>query len=184
MGVAPEPSEFRAGDTVKWTVDTLTGDYPASGGWGLTYYFRNALASFDAAGVAAGDAFDVTIAAGDSADIAPGEFRWIARVDKTGEIYTVGTGTTIVKPDLASAGAVDDRDHAEKVLAAIEAVIENRATKDQSSYTIGNRSLARTPMADLIALRDKYDAEVRRLRQQERLKKGLSAGRTIHTRFV
>ena len=44
----------------------------------------------------------------------------------------------------------DPRAHAEKVLEAIEAVIEKRATKDQESYTIKNRSLARTGSTPLL----------------------------------
>lgn len=187
MTVAPEPTEVRAGDTVKWTRDDLTATYPASGGWSLDYYLRNATASIDigtSANAEDPDAFDVDETAATTAGWAAGEYRWIARVSKGAEVYTVETGTLLVKANLAAAGGVDDREHAEKVLTAIEAVIEGRASKDQASYTIGNRSLSRTSLPDLLALRDKYRKEVARLRAEERLAQGLNSGRTVHTRFV
>ena len=43
----------------------------------------------------------------------------------------------------------------------VEAVLEDRATKDQEEYTIGDRSLKRTPMKDLLVLRDTYRLDVK-----------------------
>ncbi|WP_123711612.1 hypothetical protein [Sinobacterium caligoides] len=54
----------------------------------------------------------------------------------------------------------DDRTHAKRVLAAIEAVIEKRASRDQMAYSIDSRSLSRTPIADLMLLRDRYKTMV------------------------
>jgi len=48
------------------------------------------------------------------------------------------------------------RSHARKVLDAIEAVLENRATSDVSSYTIAGRSLSRIPIDELLRLRSVY----------------------------
>lgn len=55
----------------------------------------------------------------------------------------------------------DARSHARKVLDSINAVIEKRATQDQARYVINNRELERTPIADLLLLRDRYAAMVR-----------------------
>lgn len=52
--------------------------------------------------------------------------------------------------------------HAQTVLAAIEAVIERRATVDQESYSIDGRSLSRTPLAELYKFRARYMDEVAR----------------------
>lgn len=71
-------------------------------------------------------------------------------------------GDTLVRTLLVPVVAhhFDVTTHATKVLAAIEAVIEGRATVDQQSYTIEGRTLQRTPMQDLLLLRDRYKREV------------------------
>jgi hypothetical protein len=53
----------------------------------------------------------------------------------------------------------DLRTHAKKVLDSIQAVIENRATVDQSSFTIAGRSLSRMTIEELFMVRDRYRAE-------------------------
>lgn len=77
--------------------------------------------------------------------------------------YLIATGKVTVQKDPATVDAnADLRSHAERTLSAIEAVIENRATKDQQSYSIAGRTLSRTPIADLLLLRTKYRDEVAR----------------------
>jgi hypothetical protein len=81
--------------------------------------------------------------------------------------FMIESGKITVNPDptaLATGTAVDS--HESRTLAAIEAVIENRATMDQMSYQINGRSLQRTPIADLLKLRDYYKSAM-----QSRLKK-------------
>jgi len=73
--------------------------------------------------------------------------------------------------------------HARRVLTAIEAVIEGRASKDQEEYTIGTRSLKRTPIKDLLVLRDAYKAEVAHEDAQYRLAQGLPNPRKVRVRF-
>jgi hypothetical protein len=60
------------------------------------------------------------------------------------------------------------RTHAQIALANIEAVLAKRSTQDQERYTINNRELWRTPLGDLLKLRDYYRAEVRREKQAQR----------------
>ncbi len=71
---------------------------------------------------------------------------------ETSRITVLADPTTIPDSELTT--------HAERVLAAIEAVIENRASKDQQSYSIAGRSLTRIPIAELLELRKQYKAEV------------------------
>jgi hypothetical protein len=63
--------------------------------------------------------------------------------------------------------------HVEKVLDAIEAVIENRASQDQMSYSIKGTTLSRTPIADLLLLRREYKEEYK----MELLKKDTDEGK-------
>ena len=78
---------------------------------------------------------------------------WIA----DGTARTVQAGTVLVMPDAATQ---DTRSHAEKVLDALEALIEGRASKDVNSYSIAGRSLTRMSPAELIEWRDRYRREV------------------------
>lgn len=177
-----EPESKIAGDTWKWNRADLVSDYPAST-WTLTYYFTNTSANFAIVATASGESFAISVAAATTAAYTAGVYHWQAFVDDGTDRYFVDSGTMEVLPDLAEAGSVDRRTHAEKTLDAIEAVIEARATKDQSSYTIEGRTLERTPIADLIKLRDRYRAEVIRQKRIERINRGQDPGGRSKVRF-
>jgi hypothetical protein len=77
----------------------------------------------------------------------------------------------------------DNRSHAKKVLDAIEAVLEGRATRQDQSYSIAGRTLALTPIPDLMKLRavykDEYEGEV----ATANIRIGRASGRKIAVRF-
>ena len=151
-----EPTEVTAGDTWQW--QKSLADYPA-GTWTLKYYFRGRVGDFEATAAASGLDHLVTIAKATTAGYKAGEYQWISVVNDATTRYTVERGLVLVKPDPSKTGAgFETRGHARIVLDAIEAVLESRATKDQEEYTIGSRSLKRTPLADLMKLRDRYKA--------------------------
>jgi hypothetical protein len=54
----------------------------------------------------------------------------------------------------------DHSSHAERMLAAVEATLEGRATSDQLSVTVAGRSLAKHSIDDLLRLRRLYAQEV------------------------
>lgn len=170
------PNRINAGLTLDLAV-TLTA-YPAPD-WELVILLRGP-GSIDLAAIPDGRQHRISVDAETTAEWEPGDYWFSARAIRGGQVVQVDEGTVTVTPDLATQGAgYDGRRHAEKVLAAIEAVIEGRATQDQQSYTINNRSLQRTPIADLLKLRDRYRAEVARLKKGSR---GL-LGRTVRVRF-
>lgn len=179
-----EPTELRAGDTWRWT--RALADYPASA-WALKYRFKHpTLAGFEIVAIASGDTHSIIYAAASSASVGAGDYSWIAWVEGgTSEKYTVDQGVITVKPDYRAATAaavLDERSHARIVLAAIEAVIEGRATIDQEGYEIAGRSLKRTPIPDLLKLRQTYRAEVRAQQQAERIQNGTGVGGRIQFR--
>jgi hypothetical protein len=180
-----EPTSARAGDTWKWT--RSLADYPASAGWTLKYRFKNASAGFEIVASASGDDHAVTVAAATTAAYGAGDYSWIAWVEGgSSEKYSVDAGTLSVLADYRSGAvgvALDDRSHARKVLAAIEAVIERRATKDQEEYSLEGRSLKRTPVAELLKLRQRYRAEVDAEDAAAKLAAGQLPGRKIQFRF-
>ena len=95
---------------------------------------------------------------------------------------TFDGGTWEVKSNL-DADTSDPRSHAKITLEAVEAVIEGRATKDQENYSIAGRSLSRTPVADLLSLRDYYRTEFLREQRVERRNNGTGTGARILARF-
>jgi hypothetical protein len=173
-----EPAEITAGDTVAWT-RTLP-DYPASSGWSLSYALRSASAMIDIAASASGSDFAVSVLPTVSKAWAPGVYDWAAFVAKGADRFQVGAGRVVIRQNLAQAAPVDGRTHAQRVLEAIEAVIEGRATRDQEEYTIGDRSLKRTPLADLVMLHKRYQ----RLAANERDAAAIAAGRPNPSRFA
>lgn len=177
-----EPQSIIAGATVKWRREDLTADFPASGGWALSYNLVNARRQFTIAAAASGDAFLVDLAASATAGYEPGRYAWQALVTKTTEIYPVGSGFLDIQPNLST--AFDVRSHARKMLDAIEAVLESRATLEQKSYQIAGRSLERIGPADLIKAHQHYAALVKAEDAAATLTTGRKVRRKILTRFT
>lgn len=172
-----EPAELVAGDTWSWT--RSLSDYPA-GTWTLTYYLRGQAGEISFSASASGTDHLVSVAKATTAGYKAGFYQWEAAVTDGTTRTTVARGTLTVKPDPANTGAgLDARSHARKVLEAIEAVIEGRATKDQQEYSIGGRMLKRTALADLQKLRANYRAEVFAETQGEAAAKGLGTSRVV-----
>lgn len=172
------PNEIAAGVTLEIPI-TLTA-YPASG-WTLTLALRGPDA-IDLTATADGDAHVLEADAATSAAWSPGRYWFSLRVTDGTDVVEIDSGEAEILPDLsAQAAGYDGRSHAQRVLTAIEAVIEGRASKDQERYRINNRELQRTPISDLIRLRDRYREEARRERAAA---KGQSLlGRRVLARF-
>lgn len=156
-----EPAELRAGDTWQWRRDDL-GDYPASEGWSLKYYFRNASAKFDITATADGDAYAVEVAKA-STGKTPGAYDWIAVVESTTHRHEVDKGRLTVLPNLAADAVYDARSFARKMLDYIEAALLNRASSDQLDLInaqLDQRAMTRDK-GSLTALRNQYRAEVK-----------------------
>lgn len=173
------PDTITAGLTLRVCV-ALTA-YPASDGWALTLHMRGSQ-SIDLTGTADGDAHLIAADAATTGEWVAGTYWATLRGTDGTDVVEIDSGQIRVETDLAQvAGQYDGRGHVEKVLEAIEAVIEGRATKDQERYRINNRELQRTPLSDLMLLRDKYRTEARRARAAS---KGQSLlGRKVSVRF-
>lgn len=177
-----EPSEFRAGDTVKW--QRTLSDYPASAGWSLSYRLINAAGKIDIDASASVDDHLVSVASTASAAYAVGAYDWVAYVEKAGERYTVGSGRITIRPDLAAQSAgYDARSTARKLLDAVEAVLANRATRADLEYEIAGRRMKSMSHADLLAARDKLKREVAAEEAASRIAAGMGSGRRVFVRF-
>ena len=180
------PALIFAGDTVKWN-EPATPDYN-SASWTRTVSIRHRTDA-DALNIvgtaAAGGGWDFTITATQSATLGTGTVWFQDYVTAGSERFTVGTGSMEVQANVAvTTGAFDGRTQFEKDLDAIRA--EMRARIEGGSvqeYSIGNRSLKKMPMADLIALETKLKADVSREVRRKRMAQGLDSGRAVYVRF-
>ena len=140
--------------------------------------------SIDLTSSASGDNHAVAIAAATSANYAAGLYNWTCRAEKAGEKYTLAQGTLTVNANLAAlAGANDLRGHVKKVLDALEATLEGKATLDQQSYSIAGRSISRMTPEELLKWRNQYKAEYAKEQKAEKIARGLDSGALIRVRF-
>lgn len=177
------PTKFSKGESLSW--EKSFSLYPATD-WTLIYYFRGAGTGFDAAATADGTNFLVTIAKTVTAAMTAGNYSFQAFVEKDDEKICVDAGDVIVTQGFASletSETLDNRSQVKKILDAIDATIEGKASLDQLEYEIGNRRLRRYAMDDLLKLRDTYAklyaAEIR----AEKARKGKSPFKTIKVGF-
>lgn len=156
-----EPDTVHAGTRIRWT--RTVPDHEAGDGWSVSYWLvRESEVSHRIEVVATGDGdvWTVDVLPDESSQWIPGRYRWQMVATKADDGDVVGTGTIVVAENFATGAVVDTRSHARRVLEAVEAVIEDRATKDQMGYAIGGRSLQRTPLPELMKLRNRYRAMV------------------------
>ena len=138
-------------------------DYPASGGWTLTYALVNTSNKIAITASADGDGHLVEVAAATTVAYVAGTYDWQAYVTKDPERYQVDSGVMEILPDFAvQTGGYDARSHVKKVLDALEAMIEGKASQDQLSYAIGGRSISKLSPQEVIDWRDAYAQLYRR----------------------
>ncbi len=180
-----EPREITIGSRATWS--RSWSDYPAPA-WVLTYYLLNPDRQLVIVAAADGEAHEV--------DVLPAaQGAWVAGdYLMTGAVANAATGDrrTVVDrvpltllPDPATlTSGHDQRGHVQRVLDALTAVIEGKATHDQLSYSVEGVSIARMSPTELLAFRDRYVL----LRQNELARERRAAGKrgkrsTILARF-
>lgn len=179
-------TEIIIGDTLDF--ETTVTDYPATDGWTLNFRLVPRVSgtpiSFSASTASDGIGYRAQVAPAITAAWAAGEYSWSSYVSKTGARQTVEQGmvTLIADPAITTA-PYDRRTHARKTLDAIQAVIEGRASKDQEEYTIGDRSLKRMPIADLLKFHSRYAGMVAAEDAANNLANGSGVGRKIQVRI-
>tara|TARA_S200002703_G_scaffold156269_1_gene161580 strand:+ start:3559 stop:4125 length:567 start_codon:yes stop_codon:yes gene_type:complete len=179
------PKKFHAGETLCFDFSAL--DYSAGASWELSWYLKGDSQSSWAWGsevAANGNAFRTTVSAATTAAIGAGKYWLKGVVEKAGEKHLVYDGSMVVSPDPTLVdGSYDERSHAEKVVEALESVIEGRATRSEASYSFSgpiSRTIEFSPMEDLIKARNRYRREV----NNEKRAKGEGRSRVRRTRFV
>ncbi|MEL7166687.1 MAG: hypothetical protein AAGL96_14545 [Pseudomonadota bacterium] len=156
------PATLTAGDTWTWSNFDAYQSHNPSDSWSVQYVLRpvSGGTSLTVEGTPDVNAFAFRVAPADTAALPPGDFRWsVLAFGPGGSRETIGHGRLTVNPDPTQT-AGDLRSQAERILDAIESTIEGRVTKDADSYTIEGRSIARTPISDLMRLQGVYQRRV------------------------
>lgn len=193
------PPEIRAGDTVSWkdvpTQDNL-GNPISFATHTLTYYLRTdanhegaVIAGTSVAGGADSGGWSFTISAAITAGFPAQQFFWQAiAVNRTdASKTTIGAGQLSVLASLEYSGdpaRYDGRSQAQKdldaVQAAIRALVSGGVVKQ---YTIGNRSLTKYDLNDLLALESKLKSDVKREQKAALIANGLGDPHNLFVRF-
>lgn len=182
-----EPLKIVAGDFIQWKKTSLAESYPPAT-HSAEYVAR----------ITAGGATEIAIPATErasyylfqvssatSAAFTAGYYHWQLEVVETasGNRIVVERGDFEIIADLDNNGA-DPRSHAEVMLAKIESLLEGRADKDVSSYSIQGRSISKMSISDLIQWRDYYRKEVLKERRDNAIALGKQTKTTMKVRFL
>lgn len=182
-----EPLKIVAGDFIQWKKTSLAESYPPAT-HSAEYVAR----------ITAGGASEITIPATErtsyylfqvssatSAAFTAGYYHWQLEVVETasGNRIVIERGDFEIIADLDNIGA-DPRSHAEIMLAKIESLLEGRADKDVSSYSIQGRSISKMSISDLIQWRDYYRKEVLKERRDNAIALGKQTKTTMKVRFL
>lgn len=177
------PREIVRLSTPSWRFEDP--EYSPADGWSVGYFFEgpselNITATPDGAGHL------VALTALQTA-IATGSYGWQAIASRTSpslERVLVGTGRTefILNYGLDTSTG-PNKSHAQRMVDAIEAQLEGRASDGQKSMSINGRSLDRIPVLELLELRSKYRMELRS--EEAAVAQGVKPGkrRRVKVRF-
>lgn len=175
-----EPLQLTSGDTVSWQVSL--NDYPASAGWGLTYYLLSATATITIPTTAAGDDHLVSVPPATTAAWIPGVYTWASYATLATDRHTVATGQIEIVPNLATATS-PPRSSYRIQLAAVQSVLEGTATYSQRVVEINGKRLDRHSLAELIHAQNVLAHKVAQEDDAARVASGLPSRSRVLVRF-
>ena len=152
------PTAISAGVTFDVELECPSYSAPA---WSAALYLRGASAITLAALDNAASSHRFYAGATETGGWKPGVYTYAVRISNDEQVVEIETGTVQILSDIASLPVDHDaRSQNRKILDAITAVLERRATQDQEKYRINNRELWRTPIPELLTLKKHYAALV------------------------
>lgn len=183
-----EPDRLVTGDRFAWQRPDLVTDYPLAD-YTMTYHFSQDSGGggthhFTLSSTEANDNYYFEKPSSETTNLVAGDWKWQLYAIRTSDSERVTLDYGITKFSLGELDTNNDlRSHAKKVLDAIEAVIEGRATIDQSSFSLGGRSLSRLSVDELMTFRDRYHAEYLKEVKLARIRNKQGSGNTIKVNF-
>lgn len=182
-----EPTSVVIGTLVQWKRADLSDVYaPAS--YDLIYNIRlKNGAGVDksvTATTAADGSFLTSLTSNITTTMVAGDYVWQAFISRKSDSakVAVGTGELQLLSNLDQNGA-DNRSHAQIMVEKIQSLLEGRADKDVSSYSIQGRSLSKMSVTDLMMWRDYYRKEVAKEKQDALIAAGKASNATVKVRF-
>ena len=176
------PAKLVSGNRWAWTAADLTADYPTAS---YTLKYRLSLQTADGlvkvvTASKVSSAHVVEVASATTAQYESGDYYWQAIIvrDSDSEEVTVDSGMCYVLPNLSDEPG-DTRSHTLKVLRAIQACIEGTATKEDQSYSIAGRSLARRSIPELLELLSAYEKKWEREKDEIAKQNGRPVSRRV-----
>lgn len=183
LDIYAEPTRINAGDTLSFRKNFSL--YRPGDGWELKYTIRTQNAS-DPTFTASADGTDFVISVPPSVTRGwtPGNYVVQGYVINGDERHTIYNGLLEVLRDLTTVtSSTDLRTHAQRTLDLIKITLEGRASDDILDSHIENTTFRRLTPDQLLLLKDRYEAEVRKEIAQARVRAGKASGRTILARF-
>jgi len=180
-----EPQEIIAGDLLQFKITSLVSDYDPSS-YTLTYTAR-INGQQDEIQFTASDQtsyYLVSVASNVTGTWAPGEYSYQQEIIRNSDSarLVLKRGSFKVLADLDN-NAVDNRTHAQIMLAKLESLLHGKADKDVANYTIAGRSLTKLSFQEILDARNFYKAEVNREKAELDAKYGRKGSSTIQVRF-
>lgn len=182
---ATEPTELVVGDRWMWKRTDLGSDYPPAS-YSLKYSLRKDAATptpeIEITATGSGADFLIEVASATTAGYTPGRYRWQAYITRTSDSQRVNiaSGVLQVRANSDADATTDDRTHARKCLASIEAAIEAFAADVVRSYVIttgnGSREVTKRDTEELLTLRGYYAAKVA---SEERAESGRGGAKVV-----
>jgi hypothetical protein len=182
------PDKFSAGDSISWT--KANSDCPADEGWEVTYYFRGPQ-QFSVVGSAYQTSdYLFELEGADTASKTAGVYWYDAYADDGTDRVKIDEGEVELLVNLETYSDVteyDGRSTVKKILDAIRATLEDKATADQGAllitYSGMQRQVSKIPVADLLLLEKRYAGLYAGEVAEGKLEAGLASGNLIKTEF-
>lgn len=183
-----EPTKLVVGDFVMWKRADLVVHYPQDS-FSAEYVARitgggNAEIKIQQDPNSTSEYYLFKVSSIDSANFHVGVYHWQLEITEmaTGErvVVSIGEFETIADLDVNQS---DPRTHEEVMLAKIESLLEGRADSDVSEYSVAGRSLTKLSFNELMGTRDRYKAEVVRIKKKAAIAQGRKTSSSIKVRF-
>jgi len=181
------PTELKIGDFWAWKNTELGTDYSNSS-FTLTYEFNlidgSSPANITLTATNDGSDYKVEVSSSTTASYTKGNYNYVVNITRNSDSARIKVGEGFVEfQDNYATTSNSVRTHAKIVLDSIQAVIENRASMDQSSMSIAGRSLSRMSIDELLRFRDYYKTEYENEKKMHRIKNGRASGNQIRVQF-
>lgn len=152
------PSQFVVGDTL--IIDLAPGDFPPPG-FALQLVLVSSSSKVAVDSTESDGYHRLTV---DTSSLTPGRYDYQLKAIGTGFRRTIQSGFTIALLDFAAASVEnhDGRSHVKKVLDALEAAIEGRASKTQLKHEFDGVAIEHMTLDEQVTLRDKYKLKYQR----------------------